>query len=109
MSSIRSFTFGRFWRTTFETFWKPMSPIPPSPPMAQAFGSSATSRSVMRASVKWARSKYSAAVRAAVVAARRASASRSGMTERRAWSWTNASPKSQATVAPSWKREFIHG
>ena len=53
MSSIRSFTFGRFCRTTFETFWKPMSPIPPSPPMAHAFGSSATSRSVIRASLKW--------------------------------------------------------
>ena len=86
-----------------------MSPIPPSPPMAHAFGSSAISRSVICASVKWARSKYSRAVITFSSRPRSASASRSGMTERRAWSWTNASPKSHATVAPSWKREFIQG
>jgi hypothetical protein len=38
-----------------------------------------------------------------------ASARRSGITERRAWSIMNASPNSQATVAPSWNSEFIHG
>jgi hypothetical protein len=28
----------RFCRITFETFWKPMSPSAPSPPMTQTFG-----------------------------------------------------------------------
>ena len=53
VSSIRIITFGRFWTTTFETFWKPISPMPPSPPIAHTLGSSFTSRSVMIVSVKW--------------------------------------------------------
>ena len=37
------------------------------------------------------------------------SASRSGITDRRAWSTMKLSPISQPTVTPSWNSEFIHG
>ena len=56
VSSITAFTFGRFWRITFDTFWYPMSPMPPSPPTTHAFGSSRTSWSVISASLKWVNS-----------------------------------------------------
>ena len=38
-----------------------------------------------------------------------ASASRSGITDRRPWSTMKLSPSSQPTVMPSWKSEFIQG
>jgi hypothetical protein len=109
VSSMSIFTLGRFWSTTFETFWKPMSPSAPSPPMTQTFGSSRISCSVMSASSRRVSVKYSASVATFSVRSSSASAMRSGATERRAWSTMIDSAMSHEIVAPSWKSEFIHG
>jgi hypothetical protein len=94
---------------TLETFWKPMSPRAPSPPMTQTFGSSRISCSVISASSRWVRVKYSSSVATFSVRSRRASTKRSGETELRAWVTMIDSAMSQEIVEPSWKREFIQG
>jgi hypothetical protein len=87
-----------------------MSPSAPSPPMTQTLGSSRISCSVMSASSRWVRVKYSASVVTTFsVRSSSASASRSGTTERRAWLTMTDSAMSHEMVAPSWKSEFIHG